>query len=112
MQVTLGTAGIKSVIWATGYRPDYRWLDLPVFDRQGMPRHEGGVAAMPGLYFMGLPFMRRRKSSFICGTGDDARDICHHLLAHLGRPVGWYCSNFLTQGMAQPASGQYAGQSL
>ncbi|TDG15390.1 pyridine nucleotide-disulfide oxidoreductase [Seongchinamella unica] len=86
----LGKGGIQTVIWATGYRPDYSWLELPIFDRRGMPQHEGGVSAMPGVYFMGLPFMRRRRSSFICGAGDDARDICHHLLAYIGRPVDWY----------------------
>ena len=72
------------MIWATGYRPDYSWLNLPVLDRKGMPRHRGGVTELPGVYFMGLPFMRRRRSSFMCGVGDDARDICHHLFARLG----------------------------
>ena len=56
-------------IWATGYRPDYSWLDVPVFDRKGRLRHDGGVVAAPGMYVMGLPFLRRRKSSFIDGAG-------------------------------------------
>jgi putative flavoprotein involved in K+ transport len=75
---------IKTIIWATGYRPDYSWLDLPVLDRKGMVRHDGGIAAMPGLYLMGLHFMRRRKSTLIDGAGDDARELSDHLLSHLG----------------------------
>jgi len=90
LELKLGSGAIRSVIWATGYRPDYSWLNLPITDRRGMPRHNGGVTELPGVYFMGLPFMRRRRSSFISGAGDDARDICHHLLAHIGRPVDWY----------------------
>ncbi len=77
-------ATIKTIIWATGYRPDYSWLDLPVLDRKGMIRHDGGVAALPGLYVMGLHFMRRRKSSLIDGAGDDARELSDHLAAYLG----------------------------
>ena len=78
----LNDGGIKSVIWATGYRPDYSWLDVPVFDRKGRIRHDGGVVDAPGMYVMGLPFMRRRKSSFIDGAGDDAADLAEHL--HFG----------------------------
>jgi len=77
--------GIKSVIWATGYRPDYSWLDVPVFDRKGRIRHDGGVVDAPGMYAMGLPFMRRRKSSFIDGAGDDAADLAEHLHFSLQR---------------------------
>ena len=73
------------VIWATGYRPDYSWLDVPVLDRKGRIRHDGGVVEAPGLYVMGLPFMRRRKSSFIDGTGDDAADLAAHLNRSLYR---------------------------
>jgi putative flavoprotein involved in K+ transport len=71
--------GIASVIWATGYRPDYSWLDVPVLDRKGRIRHDGGVVAAPRAYVLGLPFMRRRKSSFIDGAGDDAADLATHL---------------------------------
>ncbi len=74
---------IQSVIWATGYRPDYRWLDVPVLDRKGRLRHDGGIVDSPGLYALGLPFMRRRKSSFIFGIEDDARDIADHLVGYL-----------------------------
>jgi putative flavoprotein involved in K+ transport len=82
-------AGIGTIIWATGFRPDYSWLDVPVLDRKGNIRHEGGVVSeAPGLYLLGLTFLRRRKSSLIDGVGDDARDLSAHLAAHLGAGVG------------------------
>ena len=71
---------VRNVVWATGYRPDYSWLDLPVLDRKGRLRHDGGIVGdAPGVYVMGLPFLRRRKSSFIHGADDDAREISIHL---------------------------------
>jgi putative flavoprotein involved in K+ transport len=78
---------IGTVIWATGFRPDYGWLQAPVFDRKGQLRHDGGIVA-PGLYALGLNFMRRRKSSFICGAEDDARDLSGHLAAYLRDSAG------------------------
>ncbi|MGR4068609.1 NAD(P)-binding domain-containing protein [Halomonas sp. LR3S48] len=83
----LASGEIRTVLWATGFRPDFSWLDAPVFDTRGRLRHEGGIVA-PGLYAMGLPFMRRRKSGAIHGADDDARDLSHHLsgwLATAGR---------------------------
>jgi putative flavoprotein involved in K+ transport len=75
---------IQSIVWATGYRPDYRWLDVPVLDRKRQLRHEGGVVSdAPGLYALGLPLLRRRKSTFIHGAEDDARDIVDHLAGYL-----------------------------
>ena len=74
---------IKTVIWATGFRPDYRWLEVPVLDEKGMLRHEGGVVESPGLYALGLPVLRRRKSTFIHGIEDDARDVIGHLVRQL-----------------------------
>jgi hypothetical protein len=79
---------IRSIIWATGLRPDFGFLsglgDLPVFDRRGRVRHDGGVVtASPGLYVIGLPFLRRRKSTLIDGAAPDAADITAHLAAHL-----------------------------
>jgi putative flavoprotein involved in K+ transport len=76
-------AGIETIIWATGYRPDYSWLEVPVLDRKGMIRHDGGIVSAPGLYLMGLQFLRRRKSALIDGAGDDARDLSAHLAAYL-----------------------------
>jgi putative flavoprotein involved in K+ transport len=78
---------IESVIWATGFRPDYSWLDVPVIDRKGQIRHDGGVVRSPGLYVMGLQFLRRRKSALIDGARDDARDLSEHLAAHLNGAV-------------------------
>ena len=78
---------IKTIIWATGFRPDTSWLDVPVFDRKGQIQHNGGVVASPGMYLMGMPFLRRRKSSLIDGAGDDARDLSEHLASYLGGRV-------------------------
>ena len=76
------------MVWATGYRPDYRWLDVPVLDAKGRLRHDGGVVDAPGMYAMGLTFMRRRKSSFIHGAEDDARDLTAHLANYLDHSSG------------------------
>ena len=74
---------IRSILWATGYRADYSWLDLPVLDHKGRLRHEGGIVTVPGVYALGLNFLRRRKSSFIHGAEDDARDLTGHLVKYL-----------------------------
>ncbi|MGP1395149.1 MAG: NAD(P)-binding domain-containing protein [Inquilinaceae bacterium] len=85
---SLTDTGIRSIVWATGYRPDFSWLDMPVFDARGRLRHHGGLVSAPGLYAMGLTFMRRRRSHQISGVGDDARELSAHLHAHLdGRAV-------------------------
>jgi putative flavoprotein involved in K+ transport len=85
LKLNLRNGEIRSIVWATGFRPDYRWLDVPVVDRKGSLRHDGGVVDAPGLYALGLPVLRRRKSSFICGAEDDARDVIEHLSAYLGK---------------------------
>jgi putative flavoprotein involved in K+ transport len=85
LMLDLDARGIRTVIWATGFRPDYSWLDVPVLDSKGRLRHAGGVVTSPGMYVMGLPFMRRRKSSFIDGAGDDAADLSAHMLNFLAR---------------------------
>ncbi len=83
-QLSIGLHEFATVIWATGYRPDYSWLDIPVLDRKGDIRHDGGVVvSSPGLYRIGLNFLRRRKSSFIHGAEDDARDIVENLAGFL-----------------------------
>ena len=79
----LTSGEIRTVVWATGFRPDYGWLDVPVLDRKGYLRHDGGVVDAPGLYAIGLPVLRRRKSSFILGAEDDARDLIEHLAGYL-----------------------------
>jgi putative flavoprotein involved in K+ transport len=83
LSLDLKNGRIGTVIWATGFNPDYRWLRVPALDRKGHLRHGGGVVDLPGLYALGLNFMRRRKSSFIHGTEDDVRDLSAHLIAYL-----------------------------
>ncbi len=83
LQLDLRSGEIRSIVWATGFRPDYSWLDVPVADVKGQLRHDGGVADSPGLYALGLPVLRRRKSTFICGIEDDAREVIGHLTRHL-----------------------------
>ena len=79
---------IGTVVWATGYRADHSWLDLPVFDRKGRIRHDGGVIRdTPGAYLLGANLLRRRRSSFIGGAGPDTAEIAEHVHRHLdGRP--------------------------
>jgi putative flavoprotein involved in K+ transport len=79
----LKSGQIRTLIWATGYRPDYSWLDVPVFDHRGRVRHDGGVVESPGMYLIGLPALRCRRSSFIDGAGNDARYLSAHLASHL-----------------------------
>jgi putative flavoprotein involved in K+ transport len=88
LQLDLRGGEIRTIVWATGYRPDYGWLDVPVVDPKGHLRHDGGVVDSPGLYALGLPVLRRRKSTFIHGISDDAREVIDHLAGHLTvRPV-------------------------
>ena len=84
----LSSGEIKTVVWATGYRPDYSWLHVPVLDYKGRLRHYGGIVTdSPGMYRIGLNYLRRRKSSFIHGAEDDARDLVEHLAAYLSSRV-------------------------
>jgi len=83
LQLDLRSGRIQSIVWATGYRPDYSWLSVPVLDDKGHLRHDGGVVESPGMYALGLPVLRRRKSTFIHGIEDDARDVVDHLWAYL-----------------------------
>jgi putative flavoprotein involved in K+ transport len=70
----------EGVIWATGFRPDYNWIDLPVFDEHGYPRHRRGVVPeAPGLYFVGLPFQTALSSALLGGAGAEARDIVRQM---------------------------------
>ena len=85
LDLDLRNGEIRSIVWATGFRPDYSWLHVPVIDHKGNLRHGGGVVDAPGLYALGLPVLRRRKSSFIYGAEDDARELVDHLAAYLQR---------------------------
>jgi len=79
----LRASGIRTVLWATGYRRRYPWLKVPILDGQGEIRHQGGVTPAPGLYVIGLQFLRRRDSSFIDGVGGDALFLARHIEGHL-----------------------------
>jgi putative flavoprotein involved in K+ transport len=81
----LRSGEIETIIWSTGFRPDYSWLEVDVLDPKGMIRHDGGVVDSPGMYLLGNPFLRRRKSSFIDGSRADAEDLIVELSAHLDR---------------------------
>lgn len=84
LEMDLTTGEIRTVIWCTGFQPDYSWLDIDLLDRKGLIRHDGGVVTeAPGLYLIGMPFLRKRKSSLIDGAGDDARALSAHLAAYL-----------------------------
>ncbi|MCW3784747.1 NAD(P)-binding domain-containing protein [Defluviimonas salinarum] len=84
LSLYLGGGHIRTILWATGFRPDYSWLHLPVFDRKGGLMHREGLVA-PGLYTLGLPFMRQRNSALIDGVGADAAALADHILCTRGR---------------------------
>src|SRR5262245_45200808 len=73
---------LDAVIWATGYRPDYSWIELPVFDEDGRPRHRRGLTDVPGLYFLGLSWQHTRGSALIGWVEDDAASIARRLAEH------------------------------
>jgi putative flavoprotein involved in K+ transport len=83
LALDLQNGEFRTIIWATGYRPDYSWLDVPVFDYRGRIRHDGGIVASPGMYLIGIPVLRCRRSSFIDGAGNDARYLSAHLVSYL-----------------------------
>ena len=87
LDLDLRSGEIRAIVWATGFRPDYGWLDVPVLDAKGNLLHDGGVVDSPGLYALGLPVLRRRKSTFIHGIEDDARQVTGYLAGSLaGEP--------------------------
>jgi putative flavoprotein involved in K+ transport len=83
LTLDLASGEIETIIWATGFRPDYSWLDVDALDGKGMLRHEGGVVDSPGMFLLGSPFLRRRKSSFIDGARVDAEELIVELTAYL-----------------------------
>lgn len=86
VRIDLQSGEIRTILWATGFRPDYSWLRVPVVDAKGQVRHDGGIVVdCPGMVVLGLPVLRRRNSSFICGAEDDARELVDHLAGYLGR---------------------------
>jgi putative flavoprotein involved in K+ transport len=74
--------GVDAVVWATGYRPDFRWIDLPVFDDDGRIHHRRGVTDVPGLYFLGLTWLYTRGSALLGWVQDDAEHIAARIDEH------------------------------
>ena len=79
LELDLAAAGITSIIWASGFKRDYSWLQLDTFEADGTPIHEMGVAKEPGIYFLGLPFQTRRRSSFLFGVWYDAKYVADYI---------------------------------
>jgi putative flavoprotein involved in K+ transport len=79
LELNLAEAGVTSIVWATGYALDFGWLKVDAFDANGRPRHQRGVSVVPGIYFLGLPWLSRRGSSFIWGVWHDARYLADQI---------------------------------
>jgi putative flavoprotein involved in K+ transport len=79
LELDLAAAGVTSIVWATGYTTDFGWLEVDAFDSHGRPRHQRGVSSEPGVYFLGLPWLSRRGSSFIWGVWHDARYLADQI---------------------------------
>jgi len=79
LELDLAEAGVTTILWATGYTVDFSWLKVDAFDVNGKPKHQRGVSSEPGLYFLGLPWLSRRGSSFIWGVWHDAKHIADHI---------------------------------
>ena len=80
LTLDLREAGVTTILWATGYAVDYGWMKIDAFDEKGRPVHERGVSKVPGLYFLGLPWLSRRASSFIWGVWHDADHLAGHIV--------------------------------
>jgi putative flavoprotein involved in K+ transport len=84
-ELNLAEAGIASIVWATGYGLDFGWIKINTFDEKGRPSHQRGVSGVPGLYFLGLPWLSRRASAFIWGVWHDAEYLAGHIAARNAR---------------------------
>ena len=82
-ELALGREGVATVLWAGGFRPAFSWIDLPIFDELGFPRAARGVTDIPGLAFVGLPWLHTRKSPLLLGVGDDAAHVASAVADHL-----------------------------
>ncbi|MFZ0322817.1 MAG: NAD(P)/FAD-dependent oxidoreductase [Actinomycetes bacterium] len=98
-RLDLARAGVTSIIWATGFSLDYGWLQVDAFDEHGRPNHRRGVSSEPGVYFLGLPWLSRRGSSFIWGVWHDAAYVADHIATQRG---------YLTYSATGPAAGAIA----
>ncbi|WP_233440375.1 flavin-containing monooxygenase [Modicisalibacter coralii] len=97
-ELDLAEAGISTIIWATGFSQDYGWLEVDAFDSDGRPDHQRGVSSEPGVYFLGLPWLSRRGSSFIWGVWHDAKHIADHIAKMRG-----YLAHYDAAELAQSA---------
>jgi putative flavoprotein involved in K+ transport len=79
-EIDLDRSGISTILWANGYRPDFDWIELPLFDNDGWPGQVRGVTRSAGLYFLGLHWLYKRKSSLLFGVGEDAEFITNHIV--------------------------------
>jgi putative flavoprotein involved in K+ transport len=79
-ELDIAKDGIGTMIWTSGYRPDYGWVKFPVFDSMGFPVQVDGCTTVPGLYFMGVHWMRKNKSSILYGVGEDAEVVARHIV--------------------------------
>lgn len=94
-EVDLKAAGVRCVIWATGFTADFSWIDFPVVDGLGMPVHKSGVSPVAGIYFIGFPWLSKRKSGVVYGVEEDARHITQSIVAGHARREG-------PSGLVQP----------
>jgi putative flavoprotein involved in K+ transport len=85
-ELDLAQAGIRTVIWATGYRPDFEWVGLPFLDGEGYPIQQRGVTENPGLYVLGLDWLHSAKSGLFAGVGEDAAHLAEHMIGHSVEP--------------------------
>jgi putative flavoprotein involved in K+ transport len=84
LELDLAAAGITSIVWATGFRSDYSWLRVDALDESGRPAHRRGISTEPGVYFVGLPWLSRRGSTFIWGVWHDASYVADHIATQRG----------------------------
>jgi putative flavoprotein involved in K+ transport len=85
-ELDLFKAGVSTVIWCSGFDADWHWVKIDVFDEKGRPRHHDGISVRDGLYFVGLPWLSKRKSGILYGVSEDARRIVQHLETYLHLP--------------------------
>jgi putative flavoprotein involved in K+ transport len=82
-ELDLRETDVGALIWCTGFTADFSWIDIPVLDENGMPLHDEGISPQPGLFFLGFPWMRNRKSGIICGMAEDSAFIVSEVERHL-----------------------------
>ena len=112
LELDLAEAGVTSILWATGFALDFGWLKVDAFDADGRPKHQRGISAEPGIYFLGLPWLSRRASSFIWGVWHDAKHLADHIATQRKYLAYHPSAQYVAQGAgAQGAGAQGAGES-